>query len=205
MRDLKVDLETWATMRITHERLEFADTVVEEALTRAIAAEELCAAFREELAHKHNLLNDYKLAKDKLEEKNDQQRQAIQNLSCQVAGLREGLKQIVNILDCNECVFGNMNELCQHVPCSHREMQNIIQQHISSPDPGEKHRRVIEAAKEAAEILEDMADVADVRGRASQERIGAVYIKPEQAEQMRNISETLRGQIPLAELEGVSQ
>ena len=44
----------------------------------------------------------------------------------------------------------------------------------------------------AAEILEDMADVADVRGRASENRIGTVYINPEKSEHMREIASSLR-------------
>ncbi len=45
---------------------------------------------------------------------------------------------------------------------------------------------------ESAEILEDMADVADIRGRASEKRIGAVYIDAEHGDRMRHLSNSLR-------------
>lgn len=46
--------------------------------------------------------------------------------------------------------------------------------------------------EEAAEILEDIADVADMRGRASEKRMGAIYIRPEQGTHMREIASSLR-------------
>lgn len=49
-----------------------------------------------------------------------------------------------------------------------------------------------EVSKEAAEILEDIVDVADVRGRASESRVGTIYISQEQDEHIRDIANTLR-------------
>lgn len=48
------------------------------------------------------------------------------------------------------------------------------------------------AITEAAEILEDIADVADVLGKASESRLGVVYIKKEQADHMREIANNLK-------------
>jgi len=53
-------------------------------------------------------------------------------------------------------------------------------------------KKRIEEIEEAAEILEDIADVADMRGRASEQRIGAVYIDREHGERMRYLAKSLR-------------
>jgi hypothetical protein len=45
---------------------------------------------------------------------------------------------------------------------------------------------------EAAQILEDIADVADIMGRASEQRIGAVYIDREHGEHLRRVANELR-------------
>lgn len=134
MRDLKAVLEDWKQSRkfgsdITDRQLVYmADDYLPEAINRAIAAEE-------KLARKGNLLNDYKAAKGRLEEENDLQRIAIQNLSCQVVALREGLKKIKNGggVDDNGCFI---------------QLQEIAAKLLSSPDPGEKVMAVVEAARE---------------------------------------------------------
>lgn len=144
-RDLKTDL------KYINDLCPVNTYVAREAITRAIAAEELCAAFREELAHKHNLLNDYKLDKDKLEEENDLQRASIQNLSCQVAGLREGLYNALAwwkgwyIASCKQQGIPkpNINTDNNAESCCYRCTAELL----SSPDPGEKIRNVVEAAK----------------------------------------------------------
>jgi len=46
--------------------------------------------------------------------------------------------------------------------------------------------------EEAAELLEDIADVADARGKASESRMGVVYIKQEQADHLREIANSLK-------------
>lgn len=159
MRNLKSDLGTWATMRITHERLEFADTVIEEALKRAIKAEEFIETYK--MLQKSvrscarcdaKVNNHYRIQAAALHEENEQlkllnkqlldyiasvdgrecpgctEARIMQELSCQIAGLREGLKQILNATKA-----GTMEEIAADL--------------LSQPDPGEKYRKVVEAAK----------------------------------------------------------
>ncbi len=76
-----------------------------------------------------------------LREETDLQRQSIQNLSCQVAALREALEEIVEEL-----------ENCY---CRDTELTIKAREIINCPDPGEKIRAVIEAAKECVDSHEE--------------------------------------------------
>lgn len=146
-RDLKADLVTYQAMLdddVTpyDEITDFTRELLPEAIGRAIDAEYELArcvscndglkaqlnTLDEELARKHNLLNDYKLAKDKLQEENAK-------LTAQVAGLREALEKLARLG--NEPHYGNSTG------------NEIAKQALTSPDPGEKIMRVVEAAKEA--------------------------------------------------------
>lgn len=81
-----------------------------------------------------------------LTEENDIQRQAIQNLSAQVAGLRELLTAYPYDLH---------NPNCKCPECEWLDKREKL---LSSPDPGEKYRAVVEAAKEFISKLQDCQD-----------------------------------------------
>jgi len=81
-----------------------------------------------------------------LREENDSQRDSIQNLSCQVAGLREGLKR-ADLFITNGIEFGYIRLPDADSGDSALETPSIIKQVLASPDPGEKIMRVIEAVE----------------------------------------------------------
>jgi hypothetical protein len=135
MRDLRKDLEE-LNAHIVRGEIEEYDAWL-EAISRAIEAEDKVATLTEE---------------------NDLQRQAIQNLSAQVAALRDGLSRISETEACqtelkikmkqfkmgfafNREIFEKNNANCKCPKCTADRL-------LSSPDPGEKYRAMIEVAKE---------------------------------------------------------
>lgn len=75
-----------------------------------------------------------------LREQNDLQRQSVQELSCQVAALREWVKDALEQL---ELLHPNMNP---QEPCCVFETWEDGKQLLASPDPGAKVKAVVDAA-----------------------------------------------------------
>lgn len=92
MRDLRKDLETFnnAVVAIVNGDMgEWVETVLPEAITRAIMAEDKLAEVMND-----KMWREYDQKCERLAEENDLQRQSIQNLSAQVAALREALNDV---------------------------------------------------------------------------------------------------------------
>ena len=150
-RDLRADLE-YCQNRIKEGRLhntqvwDFVGMVINawpEAINRAIAAEEelsqiknhpenrgLISLLEDTLKQKVLILDDNAA----LREENDIQRQGIQKLSAQVAGLRELLTAYPYELHNPDC------------KCPECEWLDKREKLLASPDPGEKIMGVVEAA-----------------------------------------------------------
>jgi len=126
MRDLKADLEYISDLCPVN------TFITREAINRAIAAEYEKACIE---ACNEGLRNQ--LAS--LDKANDQQRASIQDLSCQVAGLREGLVKILNATQ-----MGTMEEIAAEL--------------LSSPDPSEKIRAVVKAAIKRQKAIQKSYD-----------------------------------------------
>jgi len=87
-------------------------------------------------------------------EENDIQRAAIQQLSAQVVGLTDALRKIKITIEENHP--HNTLNLPQYGYS--KELHDIAQQVLSSPDPGEKYRAVVEAAKELYYMVINFGD-----------------------------------------------
>lgn len=147
MRDLKAELSKWARERIRQDRLELADDVVEEAINRAIAAEgKLAQGMAEDTVMIHIFECDHVWRNDKvpancpvceLTEENAR-------LTAQVAGMRDALE-----------FYSNKNHWPDGpavypggtpIPPIMKDNGARARQVLVSPDPGEKYRKVVEAA-----------------------------------------------------------
>ncbi len=175
---LEADLETLRGMVFLPEHMNTIE-YVGEILERAIAAEEelnetyidengavwnrpTAWAYYAVCKAKNKWQEQAEKAADRistLTEENDIQRQAIQNLSTQVAGLRDGLSRISETEACqtelkikmkqfkmgfafNREIFEKNNANCKCPKCTADRL-------LASPDPGEKIMAVVEAVKYA--------------------------------------------------------
>ncbi len=120
-----------------------------EAIKRAIAAEY-------ELARVTSCADGLRNQLAYLTEENDIQRQGIQNLSAQAVGLRDGLEKILNALN-----YGDIQEIAASL--------------LSSPDPGEKYRQVVEICLKKKAITDEWQGIEENCFRPSKEFIETVY------------------------------